>query len=264
MLVAMVLMLGLLIMSLLVMTYQAHAIFLRTRSPIARETAAAITADFNRALAAVLAAYTRVCFDRTRFPDASLNFPELTRCDFTSAERAAENFLNKWADTIRIVFAEYGAQVKWRRGVAEIMHLLPYQPFFLGTLNYSWYQPVSGSYAFAILSLNLTTAGFYNWRERALIGLTVQITTINNENVTLKVLIDDGIPYGLLLARGWLEVYAFDEASTGWKKLDTEEVSYIGQGHYIVHLKDPLSKGARIRIVVSDERGVIVAAESRF
>lgn len=264
MLVAMVLMLGLLVMSLLVTTYQAHAVFLRTRSIIARETAAAITADFNRALAAVLAAYTRICFNQTRFPDAASNFPELTHCEVTLAERAAENFLNMWADTIRIVYAEYGVQIRWRRGVAEVLHLLPHQPYFLGTLNYSWYKPISGSYAFAILSLNLTSAGFYNWREHALVGLTVHIIKIQQDkNVTIRVLVDDNIPYGLLLVRGWMEVYTFDEVSKRWRRVDIKEVNYMGYGHYIAILQTDLPKDARVRIVVSDERGIIVVAEGR-
>ncbi|MEM4847584.1 MAG: hypothetical protein QW794_07500, partial [Thermosphaera sp.] len=54
-LVSTVLIISLLIMTVLVTAFQAHSVFLRARGMVVRETVAAITADFKRALAVTLA-----------------------------------------------------------------------------------------------------------------------------------------------------------------------------------------------------------------
>ncbi|MEM2187392.1 MAG: hypothetical protein QXT37_10465, partial [Thermofilaceae archaeon] len=66
-LVSTVLIISLLIMAVLVTAFQAHSIFLRARGIVVRETVAAITADFKRALAVTLAVATRAYFNYSEF-----------------------------------------------------------------------------------------------------------------------------------------------------------------------------------------------------
>lgn len=267
MLVAMVLAMGILAMTALLVAYRAHALFLRARGVVAGEVVSAITADFNRALAAVLALYTRACYNSTRFATIAEQYPQFAACDIDAGERVAENYLNFWADAVRVVYAEHGVQLAWRKGVADVTRMLGRRAYVVRIMRIDWREPTAGSYAYARLRLNLTAPGLYNWERDALIGLTLEIDVrylaAGSATVRIRVLADNGTYYGLLLARGWADVYLSGGGQSRWVRAEVKDVTYEGLGYYRLGLGETLSSGARVRVVVSDERGIVVVAEAR-
>ncbi|MCX8180858.1 MAG: hypothetical protein N3E41_05750 [Thermofilaceae archaeon] len=262
MLVAMVLILGLLIMSFLVTAYQAHGLFLRTRGVVVRESVGAITADFNRALAAMLALATRSSFNNSRFRDFNSRFIQygLKPGNLTSVREVATLYLNAWATAQRVVYAEHGIQISWSKDVACVSHLLGRQACILDLIYLDWNKTTSGSYICARLKLNLTNAGLYNWLTTSLIGLTLSFDEYyaSNNTLRIRVIVDNGTFYGLLLARGWVEVYY--QAGGKWVKANIKDVTYEGFGYYRLTLNERLGTTSLL-IVVSDERGIIVVSK---
>jgi hypothetical protein len=263
-LVSAVLIVGLLIMSFLVTAFQAHTLFLRARSVVARETVAAITADFSRALAAMLALATRNYFNSTRFSDFTSRFEELglEPGDLESAKRVARAYLEGWGNLVRVVYAEKGAQVEWAEYVADVSHLLGRPAYVYDLMLVSWNSTTAGSYASAALKLNLSSAGLYGWKVMSLVGLTVSIDTYSSsgDTVRIRVLADNGTYYGNLLARGWVEVYY--QQGGRWVKAKVKDMTYEGFGYYRLTLESKLPSGTPFIVVASDERGILVVAQA--
>ncbi|MEM0345688.1 MAG: hypothetical protein QXE91_08180 [Thermofilaceae archaeon] len=270
MLVAAVLVMGLFVMSFLVAAYQTHALFLRTRSIVVREIAGAITADFNRALAAMLALATRSYYDHYRFTDFTSNFEEygLQPRDLNSAKDVAYLYLNAWANVQRTVYAEYGVQISWHPCASPLPRnprVYVYDLFLIYWNKTHDNKPYAASYACAQLQLNITNVGFYHWTTNSLIGLVLIIDEVNerSNSIVFTVLVDNGTYYGLLLAKGWVEVYLYRNGR--WEAASIKDVTYEGLGRYNVTLDE--SKGSsikgssRVLVVVSDERGILVVTQ---
>lgn len=261
MLVATALIMGLFAMSLLVTAYRAHAIFLRARSVVARETVGAITADFSRALALTLALATRSYYDSDRFSDFTSRFENygLNPRDLESAKRVAFRYLDIWSRTQRIVYAESGIQVSWRPCVSDVSHLLERRAYVFDFFLIHWNGTISGSYACAKLTLNLTSKGFYHWTVNTLVGLTLKIDEVNttSREVIITVNVDNGTYYGLLIVKGWVEVY-LSSTSGQWMKASIRDVTYEGRGRYRLRLVENLGTVNEILVIVSDDRGILV------
>jgi hypothetical protein len=263
-LVAAVLVVGLLVMSVLVTAYQAHALFLRTRSVVVRETAAAITADFERALAAMLALATRALFNYTRFSDFTSRFEGygLEPGDLDSAKLVAKRFLEEWEAAARVVYAEKGAQVEWFETVCALPSEVGMGEVYVYDLMYvSWYRRNAGSFICAGLNLNLTNAGFYGWRRVLLAGFSLAIVNAAGSEVNVTARVDNGTLYGNLLARGWVEVYYREAGSEEWVKAKVKDMVYGGFGNYRIVLDGSLPAKGWVRVVASDERGILAVAE---
>ena len=263
-LVAAVLVVGILVMSVLVTAYQAHTLFLRTRSVVVRETVGAITVDFERALAAMLALATRTYFNHTRFSDFTARFEELglEPGDLDSAKRVARSFLESWEAAVRVVYAEKGAQVELVDSVADVSDLLGKPAYVYDFVLLVWNLTTSGSYICAGLKLNLTNMGLYGWKVLSLVGLTLSIDEYfaANNTIRIKVLTDNGTYYGNLLARGWVEVYY--QQGEGWAKATIKDVTYEGFGYYRITLDTELPGETPFIVVASDERGILVVSRA--
>ncbi|MEM0494289.1 MAG: hypothetical protein QXU72_03335 [Thermofilum sp.] len=268
MLVAAILIVGLIVMSFLLVTYHTHALFLRTRGLVVRETVGAVTADFNRALAAMLALATRSYYNHTRFSDFVSRFEDqgLEPGNLSSAGLVAARFIENWATAARVIFAEQGLQLAWALEPPRVLHLLGRAPEPLQNpvILIDWNKTAAGSYISGWMRLNLTNAGFYNWETRSLIGFTLIIDTFysSNSTVRLRALVDNGTYYGALLARGWVELYYFDSSAEKWVKAKIKDVTYEGFGYYRITVEERLRRGTRFLIVASDERGILVLAQS--
>jgi len=263
-LVAAVLIVGVLVMSVLVAAYQAHTLFLRTRSVVVRETVSAITADFERALAAMLALTTRSYFDHTRFSDFTARFEELglKPGDLDSAKRVARDFLEGWKAVVRVVYAEKGAQVELVETVADVSDLLGKPEYVYDLVLLVWDSTTSGSYICAGLKLNLTNVGLYGWKVISLVGLTLSIDEYfaADNTIRIRVLVDNGTYYGNLLARGWVEVYY--QQGESWVKATIKDVTYEGFGYYRITLDTELPGETPFTVVASDERGILVVSRA--
>jgi len=263
-LVAAVLIVGVLVMSVLVAAYQAHTLFLRTRSVVVRETVSAITADFERALAAMLALATRSYFDHTRFSDFTARFEELglKPGDLDSAKRVARDFLEGWKAVVRVVYAEKGAQVELVETVADVSDLLGKPEYVYDLVLLVWDSTTSGSYICAGLKLNLTNVGLYGWKVISLVGLTLSIDEYfaADNTIRIRVLVDNGTYYGNLLARGWVEVYY--QQGESWVKATIKDVTYEGFGYYRITLDTELPGETPFTVVASDERGILVVSRA--
>jgi len=263
-LVAAVLVVGLFVMSALVTAYQAHTLFLRARSVVVREVVSAITVDFKRALAAMLALATRSCFNHTRFSEFTGRFEEygLKPGDLDSAKRVARAFLESWEAAVRVAYAEKGVQVELVETVADVSFLLGRPAYVYDLVLLAWNSTTSGSYICAGLKLNLTSAGLYGWKAIALVGLTLSIDeyfAVNN-TIRIRVLADNGTYYGNLLARGWVEVYY--QQGEGWARAKVKDVTYEGFGYYRIVLDTELPGETPFIVVASDERGILVVARA--
>ncbi|MFZ8854738.1 MAG: hypothetical protein ACO2OQ_01070 [Thermofilaceae archaeon] len=298
-LVVTVLIVGIIIMALLVNVYQMHTLFLRTRSPVVREVVAAVTADFKRALAAMLALATRAYFNYTEFSDlaerfASYGMSMYNRHNFTVARLAALTFLEYWRRSAIEAYGAYGLQVSYELLTLDLSRELGRPRSVKNLMKGYWYLPISGSYAYAKLRLNLTALGFYNWESDVFVGLTLVVNrapvsvTSTNTTIQISVRFDGdvdtstypptvrGYPYGNLIARGWVRVYYPERDSAGrytgaWKLAKIKDVTYLGMGNYSITfepaveiLTDPVTgqRYAPLMVVISDERGIVVEAST--
>ena len=298
-LVATVLIIGIVIMALLVNVYQMHALFLRTRSPVVREVVAAVTADFKRALAAMLALATRAYFNYTEFSDFTERFGSYgmtmyNRHNFTVARNVALAYLEYWRRSIIEAYGTYGLQVSYELLRLDLSAELGRPRSVQDLMKGYWYLPASGSYAYARLKLNLTVLGFYNWESDVFVGLTLVVrkaplsSTATNTTIQITVRFDGdvdtstypptarGYPYGNLIARGWVRIYYPEKDSSGrytgaWKLARIRDVTYLGMGNYSITfepavdvLTDPITgeQYAPLMVVVSDERGIVVEAST--
>jgi len=290
--VAAVLLIALYVMSILVMVYQAHAVFLQTRSPVAREIVASITGDFQRALAAMLAVATRAYFNYSRFSDLTGRFSNFgmsyyNRHNFTVARQVAKTFLEYWRQSVTKAYAEYGIQVSYSLERLDVSQYLNRSRAVYDLMKGYWYLPASGSYAYAKLRMNLTRLGLYNWESEVFVGLTVRVyrtpvsynppssSSKGNVSLTINVLFDRGEYYGNLLAKGWVEIYYPEKVGntyTGrWLKATIKDVRYDGMGNYTITFEPyvdiltvPLTEQqyVPVMVVVSDERGILVEAST--
>jgi hypothetical protein len=300
MVVAAILIIGLLVMSVLVTVYEAHSLFLRTRSPVVREVVGAITADFKRALAAMLAVATRAYFNYSEFSDVTGRFSSYgmsmyNRHNFTVARQVAKTYLEYWRQSITKAYGEYGVQVSYEILQLDLSRELGRPRTVCNLMKGYWYLPVSGSYAYAKLRLNLTAMGFYNWESDVFVGLTLTIyrkpVSVTSGNVTIVINVRQdgyvdystdppsvvGNPYGKLIAKGWVRVYYPEIDAAGrftgkWNIARIRDVTYGGMGNYSVTLEPSLPvltdlKGdtyVPIMVVVSDERGIVVEASTYY
>jgi len=265
-LVAAVLVIGLIVMSALVTAYRAHTLFLRARGAAAREAVSAITVDFERALAAMLALATRTRFDHDRFSDFTARFEELGLVpgDLESAKLVARRFLEGWEAAVRVVYAEKGVQVEWFEGVVDVTHLLGKPAYVYDLVLLDWYSTTSGSYVCAGLELNFTSVGLYGWRVLSLVGLTVSIDEYSaaSNTVRIRVLVANGTYYGNLANRGWVEVYYQQGGDGGWVKAEVKDVTYEGFGYYRITVDTELPGETPFIVVASDERGILVVSRA--
>ena len=275
-------MIAIVLMGIIVSVYEAHVFFLKTRSVVVREVIGSITADFERAMATVLAVATRGYFNYTRFYDlcsrfSGLGLTFLERHNFTVARIMAYNYLQYWRTAVVEAYSGYGVQVDFE---IEELDLAPYLGRSRRLENLVagyWYYSSSCSVAHARLKLNLTALGFYGWESPVTVGLFLRILeSKSGEGYTIlkiEVRADAGEPYPLLVTRGWIEVYYPEEQDgewTGrWTKANITDVTYKGNGVYLIKLKpevaqltDPLTGNTYVPllVVVSDHRGILVEA----
>ena len=297
--VATVLIVGIVIMALLVNVYQMHALFLKTRSPVVREVVAAITADFKRALAAMLALATRSYFNYTEFSDfterfAAYGMSMYNRHNFTVARLVALTYLEYWRRSVIEAYGAYGVQVSYEILRLDLSRELNRMRSVYDLMKGYWYLPASGSYAYAKLKLNLSALGFYNWESDVFVGLTLIVkraplsSTSTNTTIQISVRFDGdvdasvyppaviGYPYGNLITRGWIRIYYPEKDSTGrftgaWKLARIKDITYVGMGNYTVTFEPAVEtltdyitgeQYAPVMVVVSDERGIVVEASS--
>ncbi|MEM0376782.1 MAG: hypothetical protein QXI90_03295 [Thermofilum sp.] len=294
MVVAAVLMIGLMVMAVLVTVFQAHSLFLRTRGLVVREVIAAITADFKRALAVTLAAATQAYFNYSDFENflsrfAPYGLTAYNRHNFTVARMAALTYLEQWRQAVMRAYGEYGIQVSYEILQLDLSRDLGRPRYARGLLSGYWYMPTSGSYAYAKLKVNLTSAGFYGWESDVFVGVTLTVyrdaftVTSTNSTIKINVRVDgeidyrtrppsvNGTPYGALVAKGWVKVYyperdAQGRYTGGWLQARVVDVTYEGFGNYSVTFEprvDPLTdvNGKQylpVMVVISDERGILV------
>ena len=298
MVVAAVLIIGLLIMEVLVTVYQVHSLFLATRSPVVRETVGAITADFKRAIAAMLALATRAYYNYSEFTNLTERFSgygvsAYNRHNFTVARIAAKTYLEYWRQSILKAYGEYGVQVSYELLELDLSQELGRSRSLYNLMKGYWYLPVSGSYAYAKLKLNLTALGFYNWESDVFVGLTLTVyrkpvsVTVSNTTIVINVRQDgsldysknpptvQGNPYAKLITSGWVRVF-YPEVQSGrytgkWLQAKIKDVTYGGMGNYtltfepaIQPLTDPLTgqQYVPLVVVVSDERGIVVESST--
>ncbi|MEM3457745.1 hypothetical protein [Thermofilum sp.] len=300
MVVAAILIIGLMIMSVLVTVYETHSLFLRTRSPVVREVVGAITADFKRALASMLAVATRAYFNYSEFSDLTDRFSSYgmsmnNRHNFTVARQVAKTYLEYWRQSITKAYGEYGVQVSYEILQLDLSKELGRQRTVYNLMKGYWYLPTSGSYAYAKLRLNITAMGFYNWESDVLVGLTLTVyrkpISVTGQNVTIMINVRQdgsldystsppsvvGTPYGRLITKGWVRIYYPQMDASGrftgkWLQAKIRDVTYAGMGNYSVTFEPSLPvltdlKGDQyvpIMVVVSDERGIIVEASTYY
>ncbi|QOJ79465.1 hypothetical protein IG193_03115 [Infirmifilum lucidum] len=287
-----ILLIALYVISVLLMVYHVHTIFLKMRSPVAREIVASVTGDFQRALAAMLAVATRAYFNYTRFSDlmerfSSLGMSYYNRHNFTVARMVAKSFLEYWRQAVTKAYAEYGIQISYSIERLDVSKYLNRSRAVYNLMKGYWYLPSSGSYTYAKLKINLTALGLYNWESDVFAGLTVRVyrtpvryslpsdTSPGNVSITINVLFDRGEYYGNLLAKGWVEIYYPERAGnvyTGrWLRAVIRDVRYDGMGNYTItfepyveELQDPVTgeQYIPVMVVVSDERGILVEAST--
>ncbi|WP_148684540.1 hypothetical protein [Thermofilum adornatum] len=300
MVVAAILIIGLMIMSVLVTVYETHSLFLRTRSPVVREVVGAITADFKRALASMLAVATRAYFNYSEFSDLTDRFSSYgmsmnNRHNFTVARQVAKTYLEYWRQSITKAYGEYGVQVSYEILQLDLSKELGRQRTVYNLMKGYWYLPTSGSYAYAKLRLNITAMGFYNWESDVLVGLTLTVyrkpISVTGQNVTIMINVRQdgsldystsppsvvGTPYGRLITKGWVRIYYPQMDASGrftgkWLQAKIRDVTYAGMGNYSVTFEPSLPvltdlKGDQyvpIMVVVSDERGIVVEASTYY
>jgi len=300
MVVAAILIIGLMIMSVLVTVYETHSLFLRTRSPVVREVVGAITADFKRALASMLAVATRAYFNYSEFRDLTDRFSSYgmsmnNRHNFTVARQVAKTYLEYWRQSITKAYGEYGVQVSYEILQLDLSKELGRQRTVYNLMKGYWYLPTSGSYAYAKLRLNITAMGFYNWESDVLVGLTVTVyrnpISVTGQNVTIMINVRQdgsldystnppsivGTPYGRLITKGWIRIYYPQMDASGrftgkWLQATIRDITYAGMGNYSVTFEPSLpvltdlqgNQYVPIMVVVSDERGIIVEASTYY
>ncbi|MEM4680118.1 MAG: hypothetical protein QXL98_04160 [Thermofilaceae archaeon] len=298
-LVSTVLIISLLIMAVLVTAFQTHSIFLRARGIVVRETVAAITADFKRALAVILAVATRAYFNYSEFAPMLDRFSQFgisvyNGHNLTVARIVGLIYLEYWKQSIMRAYGEYGVQVSYELFQLDLSRDLGRPQSVNDLMKVDWYMPTSGSYAYAKLKLNLTSAGFYNWESDVFVGVTLTVyrrdftVTDRNTTIIINVKVDGevdystnppsviGTPYGALLVKGWVRVYYPEVDSQGkytggWRQAKIVDVTYLGYGNYSITfeprvepLYDPVEhvNFVPVMVVVSDERGILVVSST--
>ena len=275
--VATSLILAVLLLSVIMSVYEAKLVYLRTRTIVVREVVGAITADFERALAHVLAVATRAYFNYTRFESMLAKYkPQginlYNRHNFTVARDFGFKFLELWRTFILEAYAGYGVQVEFEPAEWDVSELLgrprrvPQGVLMKGW----WYYPSSASAACAKLRLNLTNAGFCGWESTVRVGVFARILDFSTggDYTELRVgVLQDGEPWPYLLTKGWVEVYY--PSGGGWRRAEIEDVTYLGNGNYSIRFRpalealyDPVEGRWFVpaMVVVQDDRGIVVEA----
>lgn len=272
------------LMAVAVSVYETQLVYLRTRSIVVREVVGAITSDFERALAHVLALASRAYFNYSRFyamcSRYSIYGMEYTnRHNFTIARRIGINYLESWRTFIVEAYAGYGVQVDFELERLNLSEKLG-RPRYLGDdeetglIKGFWYYPTSVSVAHARLMLNLTNVGFYGWESPVTVALYLRIHPEYNSSkagnwslIKIQAFYDSGDPYPYLLTRGWIEIYY--PSRQYWVKANITDITYEGIGTYSINFTpyvepvyDPIDGGyiLPLMVVVGDDRGIVVEA----
>ncbi|MCD6508871.1 MAG: hypothetical protein J7L11_00550 [Thermoprotei archaeon] len=268
-----------LLLSLIVTSYRARLMYLKTRSIVAREVVGAITADFKRALIHVLSLATRAYYNYTKYEAMLSKYKEegltlYNKHNFTVARHIGIKYLELWRTFIVKAYAGYGVQVDFRLIEMNLTGILG-RPRFIkegDLMKAFWYYPSSCSVARAQLLLNLSDAGLYGWVSEVTAGLFLEIYPDyevsyegNWTEVKMRVLQDEGYPYPYLAIKGSIQVYFPREAY--WARAEILNIAYLGNGEYSIKLRpyvkplhDPLSGEdyVPLLIVVEDDRGILV------
>ena len=271
------LILAVMLLSVIASVYGARLVYLRTRSIVVREVVGSITADFERALAHVLAVATRAYFNYSRYERMLAKYrPQginlYNRHNFTVARDFAFKFLETWRVFVVETYAGYGVQVGFEPAEWDVSGLLgrrravPEGALVKGW----WYYPSSASAACARLRLNLTNAGFYGWVSTVRVGVSVRIWnfSVGDDYTELTIgVAQDGEPWPYLLTKGRVEVYY--PSGGGWRRAEVDDVTYLGNGNYTVRFRpaletlyDPVEGREFVpaMVVVEDDRGIVVEA----
>ncbi len=275
------LIIAILLLSVVVMIYEARLVYLKTRSIVIREAIASITADFKRALTHVLSLATRAYFNYTRYEKMLSKYKEegltlYNKHNFTVARQIGIKYLELWKTFITEAYVGYGVQVSIESAERNLTRILG-RPRFLkygDLMKAFWYYPSSCSIIDAYLLLNLSNAGFYGWRSEVTVGLVLTIYPDYNASlegnwtsIHIGVLYDSEVPYPYLTTRGRIEVYIPREAY--WALAKIINITYIGNGEYIIQFKpyiEPLYDSLEDReyvpvlVVIEDHRGIVVEA----
>ncbi|RLE74970.1 MAG: hypothetical protein DRJ56_06500, partial [Thermoprotei archaeon] len=123
------LILAVMLLSVIASVYGARLVYLRTRSIVVREVVGSITADFERALAHVLAVATRAYFNYSRYERMLAKYrPQginlYNRHNFTVARDFAFKFLETWRVFVVETYAGYGVQVGFEPAEWDVSGLL--------------------------------------------------------------------------------------------------------------------------------------------
>ena len=276
-----VLIIAVLLLSVIVSLYETRLVYLKTRSVVVREVVGSITADFERALAHVLALATRAYFNYTRYEKMLSKYKEegLTlenKHNFTIAREIGFKYLELWKTFIMESYSGYGVEVDYEATEKDLKVYLN-RPRKIGEgqlMKGFWYYPFSASIINAKLRLNLTNVGFYGWVSEVTTGLFLKIhddfnvsPTENWTEIVIGVLYDDGVPYPYLLTKGTVEVYV--PVRERWTKTDIIDVTYLGNGNYSIKFRpyiepiyDPVynKEIVPVLVVIGDDRGILVEA----
>ncbi|RLE74326.1 MAG: hypothetical protein DRZ80_04700, partial [Thermoprotei archaeon] len=259
------LIISILLLSIIAYVYSAKAYYTGLRYQATKEIIEAITADFKRALAYVLANATHTYLNESYGPNA--------RHNFTIGRLYAYEFLSRWKQYITYVYSELGVQVDIEYPEKTIQ-LHDRTRKIANLTKCYWYYPESISAAFATLKLNITKYGLYNWKTNITVSLHAWIiensfTNDQFSNTTtfqIKVLYDDQKPYPWLWEKGQIYILYPDPINYGdWLRAEIQEVEYLGNGVYNITIKPYLKlfqgteqKVAPLKIILKDERGIIV------
>ena len=259
------LIISILLLSIIAYVYSAKAYYTGLRYQATKEIIEAITADFKRALAYVLANATHTYLNES--------YGQNARHNFTIGRLYAYEFLSRWKQYITYVYSELGVQVDIEYPEKTIQ-LHDRTRKIANLTKCYWYYPESISVAFATLKLNITKYGLYNWKTNITVSLHAWIiensfTSDQSSNTTtfhIKVLYDDQKPYPWLWEKGQIYILYPDPINYGdWLRAEIQEVEYLGNGVYNITIKPYLKlfqgteqKVAPLKIILKDERGIVV------
>ncbi len=259
------LIISILLLSVIAYVYSTKAYYTALRYQATKEIVEAITADFKRALAYVLANATHTYLNESYGSNA--------RHNFTIGRIYAYEFLSRWKQYITYVYSELGVQVDIEYPEKTIQ-LHDRTRKIANLTKCYWYYPESISAAFATLKLNITKYGLYNWKTNITVSLHAWIiensfTSDKPSNTTtfkIQVLYDDQKPYPWLWEKGQILILHPDPVNYGdWIQAEIQNVEYLGNGTYKVTIKPYLKlfqgteqKVAPLKIILKDERGIIV------
>ena len=254
--------------SVIAYVYNSQTYYLHFRYEPVSEIIEAVTADFKRALAYVLANATHTYLNET--------YGSTARHNFTIGRLYAYDFLSKWKIYTMYAYKDIGLQVDFETPEKTIqLHDNRTRKIANLTKCY-WYYPESLSIAYATLKLNITKYNFYGWKANITVGLRAWIIedsfkSDKNTDTTsfmIQVLYDNNTQYPWLYEKGNITIWYPDPIEYGeWRIVKREDirVQYLGNGIYNITIKPYLKlfqgtehSVAPLKIKIEDERGIIV------